>query len=463
MADLPNPLELLKSRSYLKVLVLAAAIGVPISALAYFFLELVAYTQHKLYSDLPHALGFHSVPLWWPAPLLGVSGLVVALAIKHLPGTGGHSPADGFQVGSGAPAPLELPGIALAALATLMLGAVLGPEAPLIAIGGGLGVCAVRLAKRDAPPMVSTVLAAAGSFAAISTLFGSPLLGAFLLMEASGLGGPVMELVLVPGLLSAGIGYLVFVGLNSWTGFGTFSLAIPHLPHFATPDIAEFGWAFVIALAAVVFGGLIRWFALTLRSHIDKRRVLLTPVAGLAVAGLAILFEAGSGKGSTAVLFSGQSALGPVVEHAAGWSLAALVLLMACKGVAYSISLSSFRGGPIFPALFVGAVGGMALSHLPGLPLVPAVAMGIGAMCVVMLKLPLTSVLLASLLTESAGGASIPLVIVAVTVAYVASAHFSPVPRASGPAAPDPAVGSTVPGPVDPDPGPPAVPDAVSS
>ncbi|HEX4220353.1 MAG TPA: chloride channel protein [Acidimicrobiales bacterium] len=438
MADLSHPLDLLKSRSYVKVLVLAAAIGVPISVLAYFFLELVAYAQHKLYVDLPHGLGFHAVPLWWPAPLLALSGLLVALTIRYLPGTGGHSPADGFQVGAGAPAPLDLPGIVLAALATLVLGAVLGPEAPLIAVGGGLGVCAVRLAKRDAPPMVSTVLAGAGSFAAISTLFGSPLLGAFLLMEASGLGGPVMGLVLVPGLLSAGIGYLVFVGLNSWTGFGTFTLAIPHLPHFATPDIAEFGWAFVIALAAVVVGGAIRWFALFARSHVDRWRVVLTPLAGLAVAGMAILFEGGSGKGTTAVLFSGQTALGPVVEHAAGWSLGALALLVVCKGIAYSVSLSSFRGGPIFPALFIGAVGGLALSHLPGLPMVPAVGMGIGAMCVVMLKLPLTSVLLASLLTESAGGASIPLVIVAVTVAYVATAYFAPVPSRSDVAVPAP-------------------------
>jgi len=48
--------------------------------------------------------------------------------------------------------------------------------------------------------------------------------------------------------------------------------------------------------------------------------------------------------------------------------------------------------------MFLGAAGGTVMSHLPGLPLVPAVAMGIGAMCVVMLGLPLTSVLLATLL-----------------------------------------------------------------
>ena len=111
--------------------------------------------------------------------------------------------------------------MALAALATLSLGVVLGPEAPLIALGGGLGVCAVRLAKRDAPARTTREVAAAGSFAAISTLFGSPLLGAFLLMEASGIGGAMLGLVLVPGLLAAGVGSLIFVGLDAWTGLGT--------------------------------------------------------------------------------------------------------------------------------------------------------------------------------------------------------------------------------------------------
>jgi H+/Cl- antiporter ClcA len=101
-------------------------------------------------------------------------------------------------------------------------------------------------------------------------------------------------------------------------------------------------------------------------------------------------------------------------------------LLLVCKSLAYGVSLSSFRGGPVFPALFIGAAGGMALSHLPGLPLVAGVAMGIGAMAAVMLNLPLTSVLLATLLLASDGLAVMPLVIVAVVVAYVASARIAP-------------------------------------
>jgi H+/Cl- antiporter ClcA len=105
------------------------------------------------------------------------------------------------------------------------------------------------------------------------------------------------------------------------------------------------------------------------------------------------------------------------------------------------MSLSGFRGGPTFPAMFLGAVGGVALSHLPGLPMVDGIAMGIGAMTAVMLRLPLTSVLLATLLLGLDGLAVMPLAIVAVVVAYVASARLAPTPATpSGkPAATEPA------------------------
>jgi H+/Cl- antiporter ClcA len=433
-----NPLAALRTRAYLGLLVLAALIGAPISAIAYGFLALVSKLQGWIFTDLPKGLGFHAEPLWWPLLPLAVAGVLVALTIQHLPGRGGNSPADGFKAGERAPSPAELPGVVLAALATLSLGVVLGPEAPLIALGGGLGVCAIRLAKRDTPARASAMLAAAGSFAAISTLLGSPLLGAFLLMEASGLGGATLELVLLPGLLAAGIGSLIFSGLDSLTGLGTFSLAIPNLPHLGPPTIGEFGWSLVIGVLAAVAGTGIRRLALFLRPYTERRMLLLTPVAGLAVAGLAIAYAAGTGKGSSEVLFSGQDALGPLITHSAGYTVGALLLLLACKALAYGTSLSSFRGGPIFPAMFIGAAGGMVLSHLPGLPLVAGVAMGIGAMSATMLRLPLTSVLLATLLLSSDGLQVMPLAIVAVVVAYVVTIRLAPAPAGDSAAEPAP-------------------------
>src|SRR5690348_2009390 len=310
-----DPLALLRSKSYLALLVLAAIIGVPVSAAAYFFLALVSKLQGWIFTDLPKGLGFHSEPLWWPVPPLLLAGLLVAVAIRYLPGKGGHSPADGFKAGEGPPAPVELPGILLAALATLGLGVVLGPEAPMIALGGGLGVLAVRLVKRDAPPRTATVVAAAGSFAAISTLLGSPLLGAFLLMEAAGVAGAELGVVLLPGLLAAGIGALVFVGLHNWTGFGTFSLALPDLPSVGPPDVAQFGWAIVVGLLAPFLATGIHRLALLLRPQVHRRRVVLTPVLGLGVATTAIAYSELTGKDTSDVLFSGQDQLGPLLAH----------------------------------------------------------------------------------------------------------------------------------------------------
>jgi H+/Cl- antiporter ClcA len=420
-------MAMLRSRSYVQLLVLAALLGVPVSVLAYFFLKLVALLQNWIFTSLPKEVGFAGTPAWWPLPALAIAGVLVGATIHYLPGTAGHKPAEGFKAG-GAPTAAELPGVILASLATLSLGVVLGPEAPLIAIGGGLGALAVHLVKRDAPPMAAVVIASAGSFAAISALLGSPILGAFLLMEAAGLGGPILGLVLVPGLLAAGIGTLVFIGLDSLTGFGSFSLAIPGLPPFSHPTGVMILWAIVFGLGAAVLGTAIRLLGLVLQPLVERRIVLLMPVVGLGVAALAILFAEGSGHDFSEVLFSGQSALPGLVLHPSAWTVGALVLLIACKSAAYGLSLSSFRGGPVFPSLFIGGAIGVAASHLPGLVLVPAVAMGIGAMATVMLKLPMTATLLATVLLSSDGLSVAPLVIVAVVVAYVASAWLPDTP-----------------------------------
>jgi H+/Cl- antiporter ClcA len=423
-----SPSDLLAQRSYVVALVVGALLGIPVAAAAYLFLSFLDVTQEYLFSTLPGALGLQPVPAWWPLPVLGLSGVLVGLIIQYLPGTAGHEPAEGFRP-SGAVAPVELPGIILAAAATLGLGVVLGPEGPLIAIGSGLGVLAIRLLKRDAPTQAVTVIAAAASFAAISTLLGSPLAAAFLLMEAAGVGGPMLGVVLVPGLLAAGIGSLIFVGLDNLTGLGVFSLAIPDVPSFTSPTVAEFVWAIVIGCAAAVLGGTFRRLALALQPVVARNRVTMTTLAGLSIGALAIVFAVVTGRSTSDVLFSGQSALPSLIEDAGDWTALALVALVVCKGLAYVAALSAFRGGPTFPAMFIGAAGGIALAELPGLPMIAGAAMGIAAMTVVMLGLPLTSVLLTAIFLSADALALTPLIIVAVVVAYVADARLRPAER----------------------------------
>ena len=355
-----DPGATIRSKSYRVLLVFAALIGVLVSFASWCFLELVHWIQQEVYKSLPSGLGLHPVPWWWPLPVLAVAGLLAAVAIVRLPGHGGHIPYEGIKAGTAKPA--ELPGILLAALATLGLGLVLGPEAPLIALGGGLAILAVRLARKDIPDQVMAVLAASAAFAAIATIFGSPVIGAIILIEAAGLGGPMLPLVLLPGLMSAGIGSVIFIGMGHWTGLSSSAYALSpfSLPAFSTLTVAEFGWAIVLAFTAAVVTVVIIEGARASAHTVAKRPWLLLPAAALAVGGLAIAFAQITHQSADVVLFSGQDAFASMIKQGPTLALSTLAFLLLFKGVAWSISLGSFRGGPTFPGLFIGAAGGPA-------------------------------------------------------------------------------------------------------
>ncbi len=412
------------SKPYIGLLVVVSFVGLLVSIAAWCFLEGIFQIQQELFVRIPHGLGYENgPPKWWLLLILAVGALIVALAIKQLPGDGGHIPAKGLSAG-GPTGPNVLPGIILAGVATLGFGLVLGPEAPLIAMGGGLAAWTVSLARRDAPPQMLTMVAAAGSFAALSFVFSNPIIAAVILIEAIGLGGPKLRVVLVPGVLAAGIGSVVSLGIGSLSGLSAHDYALGPLPLSILGHLkaGEFGWAMVLGIAvAIVASPIVRGGLLTYRVVSHRRLLVLLPAIGLLIGGLAIAFAQITGKGVNEVLFSGQDQLPGLVSQAGTWSLAGLVWLIAFKGLAYSLSLGSFRGGPVFPALFLGAAAGIMASHLPGFPLPAAVPVGIGAAIVAVLRQPLTAIIVATLLTSQAGGNPVPLTILGVVVAYVAT------------------------------------------
>jgi H+/Cl- antiporter ClcA len=418
-----DPAALMRSRQYRALLVIAAIVGLVVSTASWAFLELVHELEVAVYTDLPRHLGYASEPEWWPLPWLALAGLVTGLAIVKLPGRGGHVPAEGLKTGGRPTQPIELPGVLLAATATLGLGLVLGPEGPLIALGLALGILAMKLIRRDAPEQALGLMAAAGSFAAVSTIFGSPVIGAVLIIEATGLGGAVLPLVLLPGLLAAGIGSLVFIGLGAFSGFSTSAWALSPFPlhSYGGPGWGDFGWTIVLAVATAVVVFAIMEIARWTKRVVDARLIPLTIVAGLAVGGLAIAFAEATGESTNAVLFSGEPAFGSLFDDAATISLSTLALLLLFKGLAWSISLGAFRGGPTFPAIFLGAAAGVMAAHLPHYGETQGVATLVGAACVSILRLPLSSVMIALLLSINAGLAIAPLVVVAVVVAYLVS------------------------------------------
>jgi chloride channel protein, CIC family len=430
----------IRSRRFVVLLVVVSVIGVIVSLAAWCFLELIHQLQQELYTHLPHAVGYpNGPPKWWPLPILAIGALLTALAIRFLPGNGGHIPARGLAAGGPTP-PRFVPGVILAGLATIGFGLVLGPEAPLIALGGGLAAFLIGLSRRETPPQVLMVVAAAGAFAAVSFIFGSPLIAAILMIEVTGLGGPQLRFILIPGLLAAGIGALVSLGMGAFTGLSTSAYALGPLPLSAThhPQVGEFGWTIALAIAiAVVTSFVIRGGLLTYRLVSGRRLLVLLPLIGLLIGGLAIAFSQITGKSVNEVLFSGQDQLPGLVSQAGTWSVAALTWLIVFKGIAYLLSLGSFRGGPTFPALFLGAAAGIMASHLPGFPIQAGVAVGMGAATVAVLRLPLSAVVIATMLTSHDVPNVEPLIIVGVVVSYIVTLALSRRPAPNP--APEPA------------------------
>jgi H+/Cl- antiporter ClcA len=353
-------------------------------------------------------------------PLLGIAGLLVALAIMRLPGEGGHLPAKGLAAGSPT-RPIDLPGVILAGGAAVGFGLVVGPEAPLIALGSGGAVLLIGLARRDMPPTALQVIAASGAFAALSFLFESPLIAAVILIEATAIGGARLPLILLPGLLAAGIGSLVSLGMGSFTGLSTkaYALSPVVLPNYGHPTIGQFGWTIMLAIIIAVVTRGIMVGGLRTNGVVVRKLLLFLPAVGLIVAGLAIAFHGITSHSVNEVLFSGQDALSGLVSQASTYTIAAIIWVIVFKGIAYSLCIGSFRGGPTFPAVFLGAAGGILASHLPGFPITPAVAVGLGCTVAAVLRLPLSAVVLATLLTSHSGTGDEPLIIVGVVVTYL--------------------------------------------
>lgn len=407
--------DLLLAPGYLKVLAFSAVIGVPVSLVAFWFLVGLHELEHLLWAELPHGLGWDAPPWWWPFPLLLVAGVVVGLVAAHLPGGGGHVPASGLHTG-GTP-PVTLPGVLIAAAASLPFGAVLGPEAPLIALGGGLALLFRDLIRAPATPQTTALLGAAGAAAAIAAIFGNPLIAAVLLIEVAGAGGPQLFAVMLPALLSSGVGALVFTGFGHWTGLETGSLSLELPMPFPRLDAGDVFWTIPLALALAVLLHPVLAFARRVASFISAGVAGRTVLCALAAAACAALYALVTGRTPADVALSGQATLGRLAADPHAWGVGALLAVLLFKGIAYSLCLGSLRGGPVFPALFLGAAAGVLLAPLPGLGLVPALAAGMAAATACTLRLPVSSAVLVSLLLG--GSAMMPVVILAAVIAFV--------------------------------------------
>lgn len=392
-----------------KLSVVGVLVGILAGAGAAVFIAAQHVVSHWLWHTLPELMGLREAPMWL-AILLPIVGAGLVVAAKKLPGRGGHAPLDGLALNIG---PREVASVLLASLAGLTFGAVLGPEAPLLAIGTAVGAAVMRTAHPGARQIMMT----AGAMAAAGAIFGNPLVTAIMLLEFTIIAGAQAAglRLLVPSMAGLAGGYVLQVGVAGWTGLGQSELRVPGLASYPAIRVTDVMWALVLAavVGAITVSAmrLAHWWALLAKGAPTVMLLASGAVVGLA----AVIMMMTTGEPATMVVMSGQGAMGRYVLMA---SLGTALAVLVAKFIGYAVSLGGgFRGGLIFPSVAMGTI----VATMVTIPMGSAassglIAAGIGAAVAAALRLPFTAALLAVLLTIGAGPAVTVLAIIGAAI-----------------------------------------------
>lgn len=411
-------------------LVAAVIVGALASALATLFTELVEAGQHLIFAELPGALGHDEAPWWWVAVIVFAAAGLVYLA-RRMPGATGPSPLTGFHFNVTL---RTVPSILLAALASGVGGFALGPEAPLIVLGAAVGALAAR--GRDSHTRHAFMFI--GGAAAIGAIFGNPFITGFMILEFVALGLAPATL-LVPIFTALASSYLVSLGIWSIPGLGVNSLAVPGLPAYASIAPGDLFAGAAVAIVAGIVALLARRLAFVF-DHLAHRSAGWALFAAAAVtASLAIIAQEALGLDINLVLFSGNEGMSGLIAET---SVLAVLFILVAKSLVFAAAAGGgLRGGPIFPATFLGvAVAVLASLILPDASLSALAAAGIAGSAAAFMKLPATSALLGALLISGAGAAIAPFAIFGAIAGFVVrlvsdrlSAQAAPAPDSAEP------------------------------
>ncbi|WP_328341810.1 ion channel protein [Streptomyces violaceus] len=339
------------ARALLPAILPALAVGV-ISSLLLVGVEVAAEElEDVLWRTVPDALGIGRYSVAWMFVMLFATGVAVGLVVWKVPGHAGPDPA---TVGLDAPIlpPVVLPGLLLAAALMLAGGPSLGPENPIIAVNVGL---AVWLGGRVLPRAPGRIWPALAEAATIGALFGTPVAAALVISE-------VLARQETRGLLWDNL----FAPLTAATA-GSLTVALIDHPSFDLnlPSIGRPGWSDLLAAIVVASAGaLLGMCAVRAFPYVHgafrrlRHPMLMLPAGGIVLGGLAAL-------GGHLTLFKGLDEIAELAHDPDGWSAGEFAVMTVVKLAALLVAAScGFRGGRIFPAVFVGTALGLCAHAL---------------------------------------------------------------------------------------------------
>ncbi|MEV7276773.1 ion channel protein [Streptomyces sp. NPDC093111] len=344
----------------------ALVIGVA-SALLFLGISAIAEKlQHVLWNTLPDALGIGNYSSLWMISTLTATGIAVGLVVWKVYGHAGGDPAEG---GLGGPpiSPAIVPGLLLASTLSLAGGVSLGPENPTIVSAIALAFWAGTKLLPAVPGLLWVSLATAGTFGA---LFGTPVAAALVLSEALTTHpgkGSLWDRLFAP-LVAAGAGAMTTQLLSD----PSFDIGLPPLDDPGLPDLLA---AMVVATLAAVFGLLACYAFPYVHRAFGRLRhpMVMLPLGGLVLGLLGAL-------GGHLTLFKGLEETRELAADIGTLGSGELAKLAVVKTLALLVAAASgFRGGRVFPAVFIGAAFGLCAQAL--VPEIhPAVAVSAGVL-----------------------------------------------------------------------------------
>ncbi|HBK9467910.1 TPA: ion channel protein [Escherichia coli] len=343
-----------RARTMLLLSLPAVAIGIASSLILIVVMKIASALQNLLWQRLPGTLGIAQDSPLWIIGVLTLTGIAVGLVIRFSQGHAGPDPACEPLIGAPVP-PSALPGLIVALILGLAGGVSLGPENPIMTVNIALAVAiGARLLPR-VNRMEWTILASAGT---IGALFGTPVAAALIFSQT--LNGssevPLWDRLFAP-LMAAAAGALT-TGLFFHPHF---SLPIAHYGQMEMTDILS---GAIVAAIAIAAGMVAVWCLPRLHSmmHQMKNPVLVLGIGGFILGILGVI-------GGPVSLFKGLDEMQQMVANQA-FSTSDYFLLAVIKLAALVVAAASgFRGGRIFPAVFVGvALGLMLHEHVPAVP-----------------------------------------------------------------------------------------------
>jgi H+/Cl- antiporter ClcA len=217
--------------------------------------------------------------------------------------------------------------------------------------------------------------------------------------------------------VAAGVGYVVFVGFGDWGGLHAQAISFSGLPEYTGVHLGDMGFAILIGAVTALVVVVVRRVGFSVAD--GEKRIgmpLLLILGGLAVGLLAQAADWLSAD-SEEVLFSGQSAVPMIIAED---SVKIVLIVIVAKALAYAICLGcGFRGGPVFPAIFLGAA--LATFAVIWFDVSPtlAVAVGTAAGMASVTRMLLTPILFASLLVGQPGVDAVPAAVVAAATSWL--------------------------------------------